>query len=128
MIFVSSMLGLAMTLAQWSIAGMYADHALGISIVGFVPIMVVGFIGVGIISRAAQLAQSIGGTVTTTSGSALLAGTVGGMMGGSLSTLKMPMAAAGQAGGLISTIGRGPVGGATAAMKMIRQQLMKGER
>ncbi len=74
MIFISSMLALALSLIQWSIAGMYASHAANIDLVGFVPVMIVGFIGVGILLKSAHLAQSIGGCVSITSGSALLIG------------------------------------------------------
>ncbi len=88
MIFVSSMLALALSMIQWVIAGTYASHAIGLSLVGFVPVMLVGFMGVGIILKSAHLAQSIGGTVTTTSGSALLAGTLGGAVGSAITTLK----------------------------------------
>ena len=57
MIFVSSMLALALSISQWAIAGVYMDHATNLQIMGFVPVMIVGFIGVGIILKAAQLAR-----------------------------------------------------------------------
>ncbi len=88
MIFVSSMLALALSMAQWAIGTSYIDHAVGINLVGYIPIMVVGALGIGIILKAAQLAQSIGGTVTTSSGSALLAGTVGGLASRALPVVK----------------------------------------
>ena len=93
MIFISSMLALALSLIQWSIAGMYASHATNIDLVGFVPVMIVGFIGVGILLKSSHLAQSIGGCVSITSGSALLAGTVGGAVAGGLLAFKMTTAA-----------------------------------
>jgi type IV secretion system protein VirB6 len=93
MIFISSMLALALSLLQWSIAGMYASHALKMSLVGFVPVMIVGFIGVGILLKVAHLAQAIGGGVSTASGSALLAGTVGGAVGSALIGFKMTSSA-----------------------------------
>lgn len=93
MIFVSSMLALALSISQWAIADIYLNHAINISLVGFVPVMIVGFIGVGILLKASHLAQSIGGGVSTASGSALLAGTVGGAVGSALTTLKMPVPA-----------------------------------
>lgn len=119
MIFVSSMLALSLSIAQWSIAGTYLDHASGMSLVGFVPIMIVGFIGVGIILKAAQLAQSIGGTVTTTSGSSLIAGTIGGAVGSTLTTLKIPTSATGAAKTLFGSM-KG------AKMDSIRKNLIKG--
>ena len=91
MIFVSSMLALALSIAQWAIVDLYVNHAVNVPLVGFVPVMIVGFIGVGIILKASQLAQSIGGTITMASGSSLLAGVIGGAVGGSsLSILKLP--------------------------------------
>jgi len=86
--------------------------------------MIVGFIGVGILLKAAQLAQSIGGTVTTTSGSALLAGTIGGAVGSALSTLKMPMSVVGGASTLLG--GSGDKSG-SSAMNAIRSDLIKAE-
>jgi type IV secretion system protein VirB6 len=93
MIFVSSMLALALSISQWAIADIYLSHAINVSLVGFVPVMIVGFIGVGILLKASHLAQSIGGSVSTASGSALLAGTVGGAVGSALTTIKMPVPA-----------------------------------
>lgn len=103
MIFVSSMLALALSIAQWAIADIYISHAVGLSLVGFVPVMIIGFIGVGILLKASQLAQSIGGTITTVSGSSLLAGVIGGAIGSSLSALKLPGSALGATKNLFST-------------------------
>jgi len=81
LIFVSSVLGLALSFAQWAIADTFISHAAGLQLVGFIPAMLVGFMGIGIILKTAQLAQSIGGSVCTASGSQLLAGAVGGFIG-----------------------------------------------
>jgi len=130
MLFVSSMLALDLSICQWAIAGTYAAHATNLSLVGFVPIMIVGFMGVGVILKVSQLAQSIGGTVTTSSGSALLAGTIGGAVGSSLSTLrtlKSPLSAVGAAK---SFIGGGSAGGnskESSVMDAIRKDLIKPE-
>lgn len=51
MIFVSSMLALALSISQWAIADIYLSHAINVSLVGFVPVMIVGFIGVGILLK-----------------------------------------------------------------------------
>ena len=106
MIFVSSMLALALSISQWAIADIYLSHAINVSLVGFVPVMIVGFIGVGILLKASHLAQSIGGSVSTASGSALLAGTVGGAVGSALTTLKMPVPALGAAKNFMNAIRR----------------------
>lgn len=83
-IFVSGILGLALTLMQWAIGGIYIDHALHLSVVGFVSITIVGFLCLGILLKSAQLAQSIGGTVTTSSGTGMLAAGIGGFLGGAM--------------------------------------------
>ncbi len=113
MIFVASILALALSLAQWSVAAIYANHAARLSIVGFIPTMIVGFIGVGLVLRAAHLALAIGGTVSTLSGSTLLAETLGGAVGASLATKTM--------------LGGGKFGNqsTTAAVRAIRHDLMK---
>lgn len=128
MVFVSSMLALSLSITQWAIAGSYVSHATGITLVGFVPMMVVGFIGIGVILKAAQLAQGIGGTVTTTSGSALLAGTIGGAVGSGLTALKLSK---NTAGGALNAVRRG--GGAlgqlgVSGMRSIRNQLVTGRK
>lgn len=126
MVFVSSMLALALSITQWAIAGMYLQHVTNIAVTGFVPVMIVGFVGVGIIMKAAQLAQSIGGTVTTSSGSALIAGTIGGAVGGSMSALKTassPLRNARQVFGAIRPGGTME----TSLMNAIRKNLTKGD-
>ncbi len=121
MIFVSAMLALALSLAQWAIGGTYLNHATKLSIGGFVPTVIVGFIGIGIILKAAQLAQSIGGTITTTSGSSLLAGTIGGAVGGLLSTHKAAKPLTQPASTLLKGAGAQV---ATTSMKAIRRSLI----
>ena len=123
-IFVSSMLALALSISQWAIAGTYLDHATGLLLMGFVPVMIVGFIGVGIILKAAQLAQSIGGTVTTTSGSSLIAGTIGGAIGSTLTTLKMPVSAMGAANTFFGGV-QGSDKSGSSAMNAIRKDLIR---
>ncbi len=131
MIFVSSMLALALSVSQWAIAGTYASHAANVSLVGFIPIVAVGFIGIGIILKAAQLAQSIGGTVSTSSGASMLAGTLGGFIGGSLSTLRSSVATAKSGRNVLNLmkngfVGAGRAGGST--FSAIRSALIKPER
>ncbi len=88
-IFVSAMLGLALSITQWALVDIYASDAMDLTIVSFVPVIIVGFLGIGVILKAAQLAQSIGATVASTSGSELLAGTVGGFIGGGLALKRL---------------------------------------
>ena len=126
MIFISSMLALDLSLLQWSIAGMYASHATNIPLVGFVPVMIVGFIGIGILLKSAHLAQSIGGCVSITSGSALLAGTVGGAVAGGLLAFKMATAALNITKNLLK--GLIPRRFKPEKMDAIRRTLIKGDQ
>lgn len=74
MIMVSSVLALSLSIAQWAIGGIYETKAIHFTLVGFVPIMVVGFIGVGIIQKVASIAQMIGSVVTMRTTSLNLSG------------------------------------------------------
>jgi len=85
-IFISAVIALTLSFDQWAIAGAYVNHALGFQLVGFVSIMIVGLLGVGLVLKVAQMAQAIGGAVSTASGSELLAGAVGGFIGGAMAT------------------------------------------
>ena len=83
-IFVSAAIAVALSFDQWAVAGIYASKAFGLGLVGFVGVMVVGAMGVGLVLKAAQMAQAIGGAASTASGSELLAGTIGGFVGGTM--------------------------------------------
>lgn len=74
LILMSSVLALILHLAEWSVAGMYQSKASHLKLVGFVPVMMIGVIGIGVILKTAQLAHSIGGTVTGFSAEAVWAG------------------------------------------------------
>ncbi|MDF1760845.1 MAG: type IV secretion system protein [Coxiellaceae bacterium] len=64
MVFVAAMLSLVLTIAQWVLQQVYIPHIGGTMIFSaFVPMVLVGFVGVGLILKSAQLAQAIGGTV-----------------------------------------------------------------
>ncbi len=80
MIFIASVVSLNLSVAQWAIAGIYAERAIHISLVGFVPVMIIGFIGVGVVLKAAQLSQNIGGTISTLSATSSWAPNIGGMI------------------------------------------------
>lgn len=135
MIFVSSMLALALSITQWSIAGMIAERAVNISLVGIAPIIITGFLGIGIILKSAHLAQAIGGTFTTVSGSSLLAGTIGGAVGSAFTAMRMPLTSARGLGSFFSagskrsssTIpGQQISAQANSNMMAIREKMVKG--
>ena len=76
-VIISMTLAFIFSLTQSVLVDLYATHASKISLMGFVPVMVVGFIGVGMLLKASHLAQIMGGTITTACGSSLLASTIG---------------------------------------------------
>jgi type IV secretion system protein VirB6 len=115
LIFISSVLALVLSLVQFAIGDVYATHRVNMSLVGFVPMMVVGFIGIGVMLYVAHLAQSIGSGMSTASGSALLAGSVGGFLGSAAGIHK-------KAKQLLPPIGK--VGaGAYAMVKFLKQRI-----
>lgn len=81
MIFISAVLALTLSLCQWAIAETYASHALDMTLVGFVPMMIVGFVCACVILRVAGIALAIGGSITYISHSNSLATTLGGFIG-----------------------------------------------
>jgi type IV secretion system protein VirB6 len=87
-LFVSAVLGLVMTLIQWSIGGMIVNNVIHTSIVGFVPLVICGFLGIKLLMQSASLAQGLGGTVTMGSGAALVGGAIGGFVGGAMSHIQ----------------------------------------
>ncbi len=129
-IFVSATLALALSIAQWAIADMYVNHATGISFVGFVPVIVVGFLGIGIILRVSHLAQQIGGIVTISSGTSLIAGAIGGALAGSFTAVRLPAGVMGRAGRLMRFGGlkSGNAESTQANVKSIQRDLVIGEK
>ena len=124
MIFISSILALILSLAQWVISFTYATHAVGVTLVSFVPIMIVGFMGIGIMLKASHLAQSLGGVVTVSAGSSLLAGTIGGVVGRPLTMLRTPIAPV-ETLHATGTSGKTDTGVGKSVMNGIRHSLSK---
>jgi len=92
LIFVSAALALVLTLFQWGIAEMYTSKAIGVQLVSIIPVILLGFIGIGLIKKVADYAQSFGGHVSTGSGAMMVAGAVGGAVGAALSATRFGMA------------------------------------
>ncbi len=88
LVLISSVLALILNLADWAIAGVYQSHATHLKLVGFVPVMMIAVIGIGIILKTAQLAHGIAGNVSTVSSQSLWAGVVGGFVGSSLRMMR----------------------------------------
>ena len=122
-VFISATLALTLSIMQWTVGDMYASKAINMTILGCVPLVITGILGVGILLSVTRMAQAIGGNVSTSSGSALLAGTVGGMVGGSVSTLKLPTRVM---NGLRGSSGVNSKESSDAAMEGIRENMLKG--
>lgn len=82
MIFVSTAVSLVTHLTRW-VVDLDAGN---IALVDCIVIAFVGLFGIKVITSVTQMAQSIGGAVTSASSSSMLAGAVGGVLGGIVAT------------------------------------------
>ncbi len=89
MIFVMVVLALSMSFMQWAIGDSYNQHGGTVTMLGFIPVMLVGILGVGLVIKVSHMAQSLGGAVSTVSGQQFIAGAVGGFVGGALAINRM---------------------------------------
>jgi type IV secretion system protein VirB6 len=80
-VFVSSVVGLCMSLIHWSVAGYADSHAPVIDSVGWVPILLISCFCVAALSQAAHIAKAIGASCHTAGGAAMVGGFLGGSMG-----------------------------------------------
>lgn len=89
LVFIPAAITLGLTFMQWSIAGAYAQQALNMTLVGFVPVMIVGVLSVILILEVTKYAQNIGGGVSSSTGASLMAGAIGGVIGGGLTAMSI---------------------------------------
>lgn len=87
LVFVPAAIALLLNFMHWTIAKQHLEHAAHLSLVGFVPLMMVSILGSSLIVQVTDYAKAIGNSIISSSGSSLLAGTVGGFIGGSLASL-----------------------------------------
>ncbi len=141
LIFISATIALALNFSQWAIGDVYFTHEKNLTIVGFVPTMLVCFMSIGIILKISHIAQAIGGSVCATSGTQLLAGSIGGFIGGAMSGLSLAktganLLGAGFAGGramvrginhLGHTAARQTVSKSSAAYQHLQRRLRGGQ-
>lgn len=135
-LFVTAALSLALSLTYWWEATNIGATALHIGNYGTLPVIIVGILCIGLIFKAAELAQNLGGTVTTASASAMLGGMVGGAVGGTMGSLNLLRSGSNTAGALVGLgknifgFGRGAdaaESGAASAMKDVSSSLKKGD-
>lgn len=84
MMFVMVVLALTMSFLQWAIGANYQNHGAFMTLFGFVPIMLMSILGVGLLIKVSHMAQSIGGAVCTMSGHQFTAAAIGGFIGGAM--------------------------------------------
>lgn len=87
-LFVTATLGFALSLSYWYVAIHLSEQAMQIGNYGALPILIVGLICIGLILKAASLAQNLGGVVSSSSGSAMLGGMIGGAVGAGVAGMK----------------------------------------
>ena len=88
-LFVTGAMTLALSLAYWWVSLHVGETALEIGNYGTLPIVLIGIICIGLILKAAQLAQNLGGVVSSASASAMVGGMIGGTIGASMSALRL---------------------------------------
>jgi type IV secretion system protein VirB6 len=128
-LFVTAALTLSVSIAYWWIEkNILGSKATDIGNAGTWPVVIIGITSIGLILKAAHLAQNLGGSVSSASASALVGGMIGGAIGTSLpmsqSGMKISQAAWDKTGGMAA---RGMKSGAASLMKSIRYSMQKGE-
>ena len=84
-LFVSIVLGFVLSITNWAISGINKNNLMTLNVVTFVPIVLVVFIGIGLVKRVASLAHEIGMATSTLAFSTNLANTIGEYIGGEFS-------------------------------------------
>ncbi|WP_231950619.1 type IV secretion system protein [Legionella spiritensis] len=131
LVLVSTVVGLCLHLIHWAIGGHYLNHAATVKAVDWIPVFLVACLCVMAILEVTGIAKSIGGTCSTSNGSAMVGGFLGGAMGasrtsGSLSQKAMTIAKAAVPGSVLGNLShiRGQAGQQSqTAMSGIRHNL-----
>ncbi len=113
----------------WAFPVLSGQSALNIGFLGIVPIMLVAFIVVATLIKIGGVAHSLGGSIASASGSAMLGGMIGGAIGSGLSGMHLLDRAGKSAGGLYGGVKQGVVDGyqgAKQVMKDVRSVLRRG--
>lgn len=82
LLFISGMLVLVLHIAHWAVGGLFASRAMHISLVSFVPLMLVSFVSIGMLFTVAHIARDIGQSATLLSQTSQLASRVRRVAGG----------------------------------------------
>lgn len=88
-IFVSTVVGLVMSLINASVAGYLPNEAAQMDSVGWAPILLVACLSVACLTQAANIAKHIGGACHTAGGAAMVGGLVATALGAGMVVSKM---------------------------------------
>lgn len=83
-LFVIATLALGLSLIYWWVGQHTVTSIFHMGNVGTLPVIIIGMICIGFILKSAQLAQNLGGVVSTSAASAMVGGMVGGFMGSTM--------------------------------------------
>lgn len=81
MIFVSSVVGLAVSLLHWSIGAHYLSKAINLTLTDWIPILFVAGLCSMAVLEISSIAKSIGGSCSNAGTSAMVGGLLGGVVG-----------------------------------------------
>ena len=82
-ILSSAVVSIYVSLLHWTVAGHFVNKAVGVSIVGWMPIAFVALLCIPLISQIASIGRSIAGGCSSGGASAAMGGLVGGFLGAS---------------------------------------------
>lgn len=91
-LFVTATLALGLSLAYWWLSAHQVESAIHIGNYGTLPIIIIGIICIGFVLKAAQLAQNLGGIVSTSAASTMVGGMIGGFMGSAMGSVGLTKA------------------------------------
>jgi len=86
-LFVVAALSLGLSLAYWWLEAHRPEDILTMGNFSALPIIIIGIICIGLVLKAGQLAQNLGGMVSTSGASAMVGGVLGGFMGSYMSSV-----------------------------------------
>lgn len=89
LILVSSVVGLCVSLMNWTLAGHFATKAAKISLVGWMPITLVAGLCITAVLQVSSIAKGIGMSCASAGASAMVGGLVGGFLGASNSASRL---------------------------------------
>lgn len=87
LIMIPAVVTLGLSFIQFVVQDQYVTQGVNITLVDWIPIMITGVLNLVLILKISDYAKSIGGSISSGSGSAMLASAVGGFVGGAFSSV-----------------------------------------